>query len=269
LRPWISLEEVSFSYGDKAGGVLSNVNVAINRGEFFVLLGPSGCGKTTVITLVAGYEHAVSGAVQVNGREVTGPGRDRIVIFQGDDSLLGWLNVAKNVAFGVKLQGLPRAEIRERVSEVLEIVGLAGQEHKFPHQLSGGMKQRVQIARALIARADVLLMDEPFGALDAQTRASLQDQLSRIWQELGQTVIFVTHDIAEAILLADRIGVMSRGPGATISTVVDNPLARPRARSSVEFAELYGQLESMITGGQSQAQSTASRTGVEETPGGY
>jgi NitT/TauT family transport system ATP-binding protein len=247
VESWISLKDVSFSYGDKGGAVLADVNLTISRGEFFVLLGPSGCGKTTVITLVAGYEHAVAGSVSVDGTEVRGPSRDRIVIFQGDDSLLGWLNVAKNVAFGLTLQGLPRGEIRRRLADVLEIVGLTGQEQKFPHQLSGGMKQRVQIARALIAEADVLLMDEPFGALDAQTRASLQDQLSRIWQELGQTVMFVTHDISEAILLADRVGIMSRGPGATVQEIVEIQLPRPRSRSSVEFAQLYGRLESMIS----------------------
>ena len=246
MSSFISIENASFTYDERLGQVLRDVNLQVEQGEFFMLLGPSGCGKTTALTMLAGYEHPTAGTVRFKDEDVVGPGPDRVVIFQGDDSLLGWLTVERNVAFGLEVQKVRKDETQRRVAEAIETVGLKGQEHKYPHQLSGGMKQRVQIARALVARAEVLLMDEPFGALDALTRTSMQDELSRLWGELTQTVIFITHDISEALILADRIGVMTPGPGSSIGHIIENPLPRPRTRDSAEFAHLYGQLERML-----------------------
>jgi NitT/TauT family transport system ATP-binding protein len=256
----VALRDVSFVYGRGAPAVLAGVDLDLADGEFFVLLGPSGCGKTTVLNLVAGFERATKGAVTVGDEPVAGPGPDRVVIFQGDDSLLGWLTVRQNVEFGLKVGGVDKRERREHVEAALRMVELAGQADKYPHQLSGGMKQRVQIARALVSDAPILLMDEPFGALDAQTRSALQDELARIWSETRRTVLFITHDIGEAIILADRIGVMTAGPAARLHAIVDNHLPRPRGRGEVEFARMYQRLEQAVSEGKRRLQEPGVRT---------
>ncbi|MGV8970416.1 MAG: ABC transporter ATP-binding protein [Microbacteriaceae bacterium] len=254
---FVAIDNVSFTYPGTSVPILSDVSLELKRGEFFVLLGPSGCGKTTILNQLAGFESPTTGRITVDGKEVLTPGSDRVVIFQGDDSLLGWLNVAHNVEFGLRMAKVPRAERERKVAEALEMVELSAQSHKFPHELSGGMKQRVQIARALVADAPVLLMDEPFGALDAQTRTSLQDALASIWVRSQPTVLFITHDISEALILGDRIGVMTSGPRAGLYTVVENDLPRPRARGDVSFTARYGALEEAVTKAKARATEVA------------
>jgi NitT/TauT family transport system ATP-binding protein len=235
----IALRGVGFRYSQDGPFVTHGFDLAIRRGEFFTLLGPSGCGKTTVLNLVAGYESPSEGEVAIGGRPIRGPGRDRIVIFQATDSLYPWLTAAENVEFPLRIAGAPKAERRERALAALAFVGLRGHQDKHPGQLSGGMKQRVQLARALVLDAPILLMDEPFGALDAQTRTVLQEDLVDIAQRSGRTILFITHDIAEAVFLADRIGVMSAAPHSRLKAILPVTLPRPRSRGSAAFGELY------------------------------
>ncbi len=227
--------------------MLKGLSLEIERGELFCLLGPSGCGKTTVLNLLAGFEQPAGGAIQVDGRPVTAPGVERTVVFQGDDSLYTWLTAVENVEFGLRLAGVAPARRRATAERYLDLVGLRGQGHKYPSQLSGGMKQRIQIARALVCESPILLMDEPFAALDAQTRSTLQDELIGIWQQTGRTVLFITHDIGESILLANRVGLMTAGPGARMKTIVPVDLARPRRRSDPAVGALYERLADMVS----------------------
>jgi NitT/TauT family transport system ATP-binding protein len=225
---------------------LSGFDLAIGEGEFFCLLGPTGCGKSTVMHLVAGFELPTSGRVMVGGRPVTGPGVDRGMVFQSDLALFPWLTVEQNVAFGLEVAHRSAADARVVIERNLELVGLAAHRHKFPRELSGGMKQRVQIARALATDPGILLMDEPFGALDAQTRRRMQDELARIWTLSRKTVLFITHDIGEAIWLADRVGIMTHGPGARLKEVIDIDLPRPRMHMTPEFVRFYNMLDDSI-----------------------
>jgi ABC-type nitrate/sulfonate/bicarbonate transport system ATPase subunit len=204
-------------------------------GEFRVLLGPSGCGKSTILRLIAGLDHPSSGEVLVNGHRVTGPGSDRGMVFQKYTSF-AWLTVAANIEYGLRIKGTPPAERRQIVDHLVQAVGLAGFEKAYPHTLSGGMQQRVAIARSLAVRPQVLLMDEPFGALDAQTRNDMQSLLLNIWDETAATILFVTHDVAEAVYLADRIYIVSPRPG-TIIEEIPVPFARPREQGLKEHAE--------------------------------
>ena len=245
-EPYIDFADVSFAYAQGGASILSGLRLSLRRSEFFMLLGPSGCGKTTVLNLLAGFESPSGGAIALAGKRIAGPGVERAVIFQGDDSLLGWLSATGNVEFGLRVAGVPKKERRRRAGQALEMVGLAGQGHKMPHQLSGGMKQRVQIARALVGQSDVLLMDEPFAALDAQTRSTLQDELSRLWIGTPRTVLFITHDISEAIILGDRIGVMRAGPGSGVQEIIVNDLPRPRRRGDPRFGALYDRIENAV-----------------------
>ncbi|MGE0311835.1 MAG: ABC transporter ATP-binding protein [Lautropia sp.] len=219
----------------------------IEAGDFFCLLGTSGCGKTTLLNLVAGFEKATSGEIRIADRSIDGPGSDRGVVFQGDDSLYGWLTALGNVAFGLRMRGMPRQEREAKARQYLELVGLKGQEHKHPSELSGGMKQRIQIARVLANEPQILLMDEPFAALDAHTRAGMQDELLNIWRATGKTVLFITHDIDEAIVLSTRIGVMRAGPASGLKGVVDVTLdAAERNRTNDRFVDVYRQVHTMI-----------------------
>ena len=215
----ISISGLSKSF-NSSHYVLENINLSIERGEFFILLGPSGCGKSTLLNMIAGFIEKTSGDLRVDREEVTKPGRNRGVVFQqADAALFPWLTVKENVAFGLKMKKTPK-DIRDETStRFIELVGLKGHEHKFPRELSGGMKQRVQLARVLANDPDILLMDEPFGALDAMTRRTMQTELVRIWKETNKTVIFVTHDIQEALLLGQRVGVMSVGPSSKIDHI--------------------------------------------------
>ena len=198
---------------------LKDINLEVAESEFVVIVGPSGCGKSTLINIIGGLDEATEGEVKIDGRDVVEPGADRGMVFQGY-SLFPWLTVQKNVEFGLKMKKVSKAERAKIALEFIELVGLKGFEHALPKQLSGGMKQRVAIARTLANHPEVLLMDEPFGALDAQTRVVMQELLAKISRETKNTILFITHDIDEAILLADKIYVMSRRPG-TIREVID------------------------------------------------
>jgi NitT/TauT family transport system ATP-binding protein len=230
---------VDFEFGAGKPPVISDLSFTVASGEFFVLLGPSGCGKSTVLNLIAGFEQATRGEVLAGGVPITGAARERVVIFQDSDSLYGWISVLDNVAFPLRVAGVGRKERHERARAALKLVGLQGHEEKYPAELSGGMKQRTQLARALVLDSPILLMDEPFAALDAQTRTILQDELVQLCIGMRRTVLFITHDISEAILLGDRVAIMHAGPASSIKEIIDVGLPRPRRRSGVEFGELY------------------------------
>jgi NitT/TauT family transport system ATP-binding protein len=229
---------------------LRDVDLDINEGEFIAIVGPSGCGKTTFINMVAGFIKPLSGTIKVRGEEVRGPGADRSMVFQ-DYALMPWRTVEKNVWFGVELREQPvgKDELARRVTQSIEMVGLKGFEKSYPHELSGGMRQRVGIARALVTQPEILLMDEPFGAIDAMTREAMQAELEKIIAETGQTVVFITHSIDEAIQLADRVVVISNRPGR-IREIVDVDLPRSRftedAKRDPRFAELREHLWSLL-----------------------
>jgi NitT/TauT family transport system ATP-binding protein len=207
--------------------VLRQFDLDIRDGEFLSILGPSGCGKSTFLSILAGLTQRTGGDIAIGGKPLAGINPDQGVVFQGY-ALFPWRTVLENIAFGLEIRGVPRAERRRIAGEYLELVGLAGFGHRYPHELSGGMKQRVAIARSLAYRPDVLLMDEPFAALDAQTREILQGELLRIWEQYRKTIVFITHSLDEAIFLSDRIVVMTRRPG-TVKQILDVPLPRPRA----------------------------------------
>ena len=247
----VSLQNVSRTFRSPAGEkieAIHDVSLEVEDafspegrdvGEFRVLLGPSGCGKSTILRMIAGLDRPDSGQILVNGRPVEGPGRDRGMVFQKYTSF-PWLTVAENVAYGMKINDVPEAERKETVARLIQAVGLAGFEKVYPDTLSGGMQQRLAIARTLAVRPEVILMDEPFGALDAQTRTDMQHLLLRIWDETACTVLFVTHDVEEAIYLADRIFILSARPG-TIVEDVPVPFGRPRepaVKQKQEFHEL-------------------------------
>jgi NitT/TauT family transport system ATP-binding protein len=223
---------------------LMPLDLVIEEGEFFSIIGPSGCGKSTLLNILAGLEKPDTGHVTVDGVRVARPGPERAVVFQ-EAGLMPWMTVTANIEYGLKLQGVPRAERRERAVRFLKMVHLSRYAEALPHQLSGGMRQRVSIARALALEPRVLLMDEPFSALDAQTRDVLHDELQHIWQETGTTIVFVTHNIREAVYLSDRILIMTASPGRIkrISTV---PFAHPRKKSSTELSAYAAMLHDQI-----------------------
>jgi len=230
--------------GGAAPAALVDVSLDVRAGELLCLLGPSGCGKSTLLNIMAGFLAPSSGRVLVDGAGVTGPGADRGVVFQ-EYALFPWLTVADNVAFGPRLAGAPAAEREKVAARYLDLVGLTAHAAKFPAQLSGGMKQRVAIARALANHPAIVLMDEPFGALDAQTREVMQEELLRIWEQDKKTVVFVTHSISESIFLADRIVVMATRPG-TIKEIVDVTMPHPRDRSSAAFVALEREIKRLV-----------------------
>jgi nitrate/nitrite transport system ATP-binding protein len=240
---FISIEGISRTFpapGGKTTTVFDDLWLAMNRGEFVCVIGHSGCGKTTVLNILAGLDSPSSGSVIVDNHEIEGPSLDRAVIFQSH-ALLPWRTVLGNVAYAVasRHRDWPKAKIAAHAQNFIDLVGLSGAEHKRPAELSGGMKQRVGIARALSIEPKIMLMDEPFSALDALTRGTLQDEVRRICQETGQTVFMITHDVDEAIYLADRIVLMTNGPGAVLAEIVENPLPRERARADVHKHPLY------------------------------
>lgn len=226
----VGLSEICLSYRTQAGErllALDHINLEVRAGEFVCIVGPSGCGKSTLLHLIAGLQAQTSGQVLVDGHPVQGPGTDRILIFQ-EHGLFPWLTVAENVEFGMKMKGMRKVERTEKMQHYLRLVHLAKFEKSYIHQLSGGMRQRVAIARALATEPDVLLMDEPFGALDAQTRDLLHDELERIWSDTGRTIIFVTHNVREAVRLGDRVVLLTFRPGRVKS---EFPVELPRPRS--------------------------------------
>jgi NitT/TauT family transport system ATP-binding protein len=248
--PAVRFAEVGMAYpGQRRGGelVLADLSLDVPEGEFFVLVGPSGSGKSTLLKLVAGTAFPTKGTVTAFGEAISGPAQSRGMVFQSvDGPLFDWLTVGENVAFGPKMAGASRQERARTAAQFIELVGLRGHESKFPHELSGGMKQRVQIARTLAAGPRVVLLDEPFAALDALTRRVLQREIARIWQETRRTLLYVTHDIREAVLLGQRVGVMSRGPRANIKQIYDIGLEYPRDDLDPRFAAIVRSLEADI-----------------------
>ena len=253
----ITVRNVSRSFACADGtkvDALENINFEIEDaysregryiGEFRVLLGPSGCGKSTLLRLIAGLDRADAGEVLVNDQSVHGPGKDRGMVFQKYTSF-PWLTVAGNIAYGLKINGVPEAKRKETVTQLIQEVGLSGFENAYPETLSGGMQQRVAIARTLALRPAVILMDEPFGALDAQTRGEMQQLLLKVWDESASTILFVTHDVEEAVYLADRIFIMSAHPG-TIIEDVQVPFDRPRDLSLKQRNEFH-ELQNYVLG---------------------
>ena len=243
----IHIEHLDMRFGRDAQQVsaLENIDLDISSGEFVCLLGPSGCGKSTLLNLIAGFLLPTAGTVSVDGALVTAPGPDRGMVFQ-EYALFPWMTVADNIAFGLRIRHTPKAVISARVDELLHMLGMSEFRTRFPKDLSGGMRQRVAIARVLALDSPILLMDEPFGALDALTRRTLQDELLRLWQKLRKTVVFVTHSIEEAIYLADRVVVMTYRPG-TIKRDQHIDLPRPRDPASNEFNALKRELASLVT----------------------
>ena len=223
---------------------LDETTLDIRAGEFLCLLGPSGCGKTTILNLLAGFEQPTSGTLRLNAQAIDGPGMDRGVIFQ-EHALFPWLTVGDNVASGKRVRAKPAAERSEIVRHYLAMMGLSGFEHHYPRQLSGGMRQRVSIARGLANEPEVLLMDEPFAALDAISRSLLQVELVRIWELTRKTIVFVTHNIEEAVLLADRVAIMTARPGR-VREIVEIDLARPRDINGVEFNAIEKRLRELV-----------------------
>ncbi len=234
-----------FAVGDDEVEALAPVDLAIPQSEFVCVIGASGCGKSTLLRIIAGFEEPTTGEVSIYGKAVTGPGSDRGMVFQ-DYALFPWMTVRQNISFGPRQRQLPREEIERTTGEFVKMVGLERFADRYPNQLSGGMKQRVAIARVLANNANILLMDEPFGALDALTREQLQHELLQIWKRTGVTTIFVTHSVEEAVLLADRVLVMSAGPGR-IESDFRIDLARPRDVSSPEFNALRRDIARRLT----------------------
>ncbi len=242
----IRAEGVRKAFTTGVGEVLAldGIDLEVAPGEFVCLLGPSGCGKSTLLNVVAGFSPPTAGRILANGRLVAGPGPDRAMVFQ-EYALFPWMTVEKNVAFGLEVKGLPAGEIRAKVDALLGMLALRDFRDRFPKDLSGGMRQRVAIARALAIDSPVLLMDEPFGALDALTRRNLQDEVLRLWTELRKTIVFVTHGIEESIYLADRVVVRTYRPG-TVKKDIRITLPRPRDPASPEFNQLKREIAQLV-----------------------
>lgn len=238
----LKIEGVTKKFSSQEGTThsLDNINLSISKGEFISLVGPSGCGKSTLLNIIAGLDQATSGKVTKDGLEIREAGPDRVVMFQ-EAALFPWLKVIDNVEYGMKIAGVPKQERREKAIHFLKMVHLTKFASAYPHQLSGGMRQRVALARALAMDSDYLLMDEPFAALDSQTRSILHGELQEIWHTTKKTIIFVTHNVEEAVLLADRVVVMSANPGK-IKKEFSVKLARPRNIENVDLAFAVGQI---------------------------
>lgn len=236
---------------------VKDVSLTIDDNEFTCVVGPSGCGKSSLLLAVAGLVPISHGGMTIGGREIRSPERDRAVVFQAA-SLLPWRTVMSNVTYGLELMKVPRREARKRGQKIIDLVGLSGFESHYPHELSGGMQQRVNLARALVADPQLLLMDEPFAALDAQTRDVMQAELLRIWGQMRKSVMFVTHQIDEAVFLGDRVIVLSKGPDTTIADVVEIDFPRPRSeaiRRKPEFIALVDRIWNCIRSGGGTAES--------------
>jgi NitT/TauT family transport system ATP-binding protein len=235
--PKVGLNDICLSYRTQSGErllALDHINLQVKAGEFLCIVGPSGCGKSTLLHLIAGLHQQTSGQILVDGKQIRGPGTDRILIFQ-ELGLFPWLTVGQNIEFGMKMKGISKAEREKKTRYYLRLVHLSQFKDSYTHQLSGGMRQRVALARALATEPDVLLMDEPFAALDAQTRDLLHDELERIWAETGSTIIFVTHNVREAIRLGDRVALLTFRPGR-VKREFPIDLPRPRVLEDVHVA---------------------------------
>jgi NitT/TauT family transport system ATP-binding protein len=230
----LTIDQVSITFNatkDRSSyQAISSVSMEIKPSEFTCVVGPSGCGKSSLLLAVAGLVPISSGSISIGTKAVTSPGRDRAVVFQAA-SLLPWRNVLRNVSYGLEFRNVPRREARERSMDVIKLVGLEGFEGHYPHELSGGMQQRVNLARALVCDPQLLLMDEPFAALDAQTREYMQEELLRVWGQMRKSVMFVTHQIDEAVFLGDHVVVLSKGPGTKVAKIIPVNFERPRSDS--------------------------------------
>jgi NitT/TauT family transport system ATP-binding protein len=255
VPPKISIDSVTIAYRDQETGrdfvAVDNLSLDIRADEFLCIVGPSGCGKSTLISAIAGFLHPSGGRITMHGKTIDGPGADRGVVFQ-EYALLPWKRVIDNVALGLELRGIGKAERHATATRFLELTGLAEAARKFPHELSGGMKQRAAVARTLANSPEVMLMDEPFAAVDAQTRMTLQEELIRIWAQSQVTVVFVTHSVEEAVFLSDRIVVLAANPGR-ISAILDNPIERSRRSwatlgSTPEFINLRDTVMQYVRG---------------------
>ena len=246
-RQFLTVRDVTkkFQIGGDTIEALGRVNLNIDKGEFVCLIGASGCGKSTLLRIIAGFEQPTAGQIALYEQPVTGPGSDRGMVFQ-DYALFPWMSVRDNISFGPRQKGMARKYVGEITDEYLHMVGLEKFADRFPQQLSGGMKQRVAIARVLANECELLLMDEPFGALDAITRESLQQELLEIWARTGVTVIFVTHSVEEAVLLSDRVVVMTAGPGRVEADIAIE-LTRPRDVSGIEFNQVRRDITQRLT----------------------
>lgn len=235
-----------FDGGERKLLVIDGVSLNVMEGEFVSILGPSGCGKTTLLRIIAGLERQDEGEVLLRGKPIKGPGQDRAMVFQ-DYALFPWRNVLGNILFGLEIRNIPKKEALEKAKRFIKLVGLEGFEKSYPHELSGGMRQRVALARALVCEPEILLMDEPLSALDAQTRNVMQAELVRIWNETKTTIIYVTHNIEEAVYMADRIAVLSKRPAKLLELVEVN-MDRPRDRFSKEFIDLRAKIFRLMQG---------------------
>ncbi len=248
-RDMIRLTNVSFGY-KQGEPILSGLNLSVRQGEFLTLLGPSGCGKSTILNLIAGFHQPNSGHIEHSGRTINGPDASRGVVFQGN-ALFDWMTVAENIAFGFRFQKISKAIRAERVQSIIQLVGLGGSESKYPYELSGGMRQRVAVARSMVIHPEILLMDEPFAAVDVQTREGLQEELLKLQERIGGTVLFVTHSIEDAVFLSDRVIVMGDRLGQ-IEREFDIHLPLPRHsnlnRVSDEFSLYRKQIYLTMTG---------------------
>jgi len=246
MKQQLVIKNLSLSFTDKQGGqiqVLKKLSFSINKGEFISIVGPSGCGKTSLLYLLGGLLQPGNGEILLNDKQVIGPGKDRSIVFQ-DSLLLPWRTVSGNVSYGLEIQKVSKEEIKKRSQYYIDLVQLSGFENYYPHQLSGGMKQRVNLARALCSDPEILLLDEPFAHLDAQTRELMQKELLNIYQKTKKTFIFVTHDIEEALFLADRVVVLSKRPGQ-IKEVLNVHLPRPRKLTAKESV-IIGRLRKKV-----------------------
>jgi nitrate ABC transporter ATP-binding subunit len=246
-RPLLDIRGVTkrFVMGDDEIEALARIDLTIGKGEFVCLIGASGCGKSTLLRIIAGFEEPTAGEILVHGKAITGPGSDRGMVFQ-EYALFPWMTVRENIVFGPRQRGLAKTDIDAIAEDYLKLVGLERFAERFPSQLSGGMKQRVAIARVLANDANILLMDEPFGALDALTREQMQRELLEIWERTRVTVIFVTHSVEEAVLLADRVVVMTAGPGR-VEADIPIELSRPREVSAIDFNQVRRGITQRLT----------------------
>lgn len=255
---FLQVSELTVQFaGEREIVALSKTSLEVKRGEFVCVLGPSGCGKSTLLNVIGGFVKPTGGSVRVSGKLITRPGLERGIAFQ-QNTLFPWKTVRGNIALGPRLKGLPKDEVSEIVDRLILLVGLGGFEKSYPHELSGGMAQRVGLARLLASEPEVLLMDEPFGSLDAQTRIDMQETLLKVWERSRKTVLFVTHDIDEALLLSDRILLMSRRPGRILETF-NVPFPRPRVPTLLNSSEVFefrNRIFSLIRKEQRKAQGT-------------
>jgi len=247
VKPSITISGLSKTFSEAEAEpvyVLENVDLTIKQGEFYILLGPSGCGKSTLLNILAGFLEKTGGDLIIKGTSEHAEANRGFVFQSADSALFPWLTVEENLEFGLKMRKIPPKERKEKAGYYLKLAGLWGHHHKFPSEISGGMKQRVQLARVLANDPDILLMDEPFGALDAMTRRTMQKELIRIWKETNKTVIFVTHDLHEALQLGQHVGIMSVGPSSRITHAYQVELPYPREVTSPEFNQYYDKIQS-------------------------